>query len=174
MSLTDLIDEPVSIVIAGTIAAWHRGAQEHYYAGAGNQFWHLLHASGLTPERLEPQDDHRLPQFGIGLTDLVRTRRSEPDEPPVFDVRGFHRVIRCAPARRCSRSSARRPRRPTRARRGSGSRATTASCPGPSWACRRSCCPGPSGANNAMSVPLRTALWRDLLDFRDSLAIAAS
>ena len=94
MTLRDLLDPSVRIVIAGTIAAWHRAEQEHYYAGAGNQFWTLLHTSGLTPVRLTPEDDHRLPEFGIGLTDLVRTRRSEPGEPPVFDVRGFHRKIR--------------------------------------------------------------------------------
>ncbi len=29
--------------------------------------------------------------------------------------------------------------------------------------------PGPSGANNAMSVPYRAALWRDLADFLESL-----
>lgn len=168
MSLTDLIDESVSIIIAGTIAAWHREAQEHYYAGAGNQFWNLLHASGLTPVRLEPHDDHRLPQFGIGLTDLVRTRRSEPDEPPVFDVRGFHRVIRrvrpqvLAFVSKTAASSYARAAGERQPRDYGELSWTVAGVPA-------FVLPGPSGANNAMSVPLRTALWRDLVDFRDSL-----
>lgn len=29
--------------------------------------------------------------------------------------------------------------------------------------------PGPSGANNAMPLPLRIALWRDLLDFLETV-----
>ena len=36
-------------VIAGTIAAWHRAEHEHYYAGAGNQFWTLLHEQRPDP-----------------------------------------------------------------------------------------------------------------------------
>ena len=29
--------------------------------------------------------------------------------------------------------------------------------------------PGPSGANNGMPLPLRIALWTDLVDFLDTL-----
>ena len=49
-----------------------RSAQvRHYYAGRGNAFWPLLSAAGLVPEPLTYRDDARLPDFGIGLTDLV-------------------------------------------------------------------------------------------------------
>ena len=44
----------------------------HYYAGRGNQFWNFLYESGLTPVQLRPEDDHRILEFGIGLTDLVK------------------------------------------------------------------------------------------------------
>ncbi len=44
----------------------------HYYAGRGNQFWNFLYESGLTPVRLAPEEDHRLLEFGFGLTDLVK------------------------------------------------------------------------------------------------------
>jgi len=44
----------------------------HYYAGRGNQFWNLLYESGLVPQRLRPEDDHRVLEFGIGLTDVVK------------------------------------------------------------------------------------------------------
>lgn len=44
----------------------------HYYAGRGNQFWNFLFESGLTPVHLEPEDDHRILEFGIGLTDIVK------------------------------------------------------------------------------------------------------
>ena len=168
MSLDDLLDPSVRIVIAGTIAAWHRAEQEHYYAGAGNQFWNLLHASGLTPDLLAPTDDHRLPEFGIGLTDLIRTRPSEPGEPPVFDVHAFHRKIRrCRPqvvafVSKTAASSYARAAGERLPRDYGALSWTVAGVPA-------FVLPGPSGANNGMPLPLRTAMWSDLLDFLDTL-----
>jgi G:T/U-mismatch repair DNA glycosylase len=43
----------------------------HHFAGPSNRFWRLLFDSGLTPERLRPEDDHRLVTWGYGLTNLV-------------------------------------------------------------------------------------------------------
>ena len=52
----------------------------HYYAGRGNTFWPLLYESGLLPEVLTFTEDYRLPEFGIGLADLVkRPSRSSGD-----------------------------------------------------------------------------------------------
>jgi mismatch-specific thymine-DNA glycosylase len=44
----------------------------HYYAGRGNQFWPLLYECGIIPEPLACEDDRRIIEFGIGLTDLVK------------------------------------------------------------------------------------------------------
>jgi TDG/mug DNA glycosylase family protein len=44
----------------------------HYYAGRSNQFWNLLYESGLVTVPLKPEDDHRLLEFGIGVTDIVK------------------------------------------------------------------------------------------------------
>lgn len=44
----------------------------HYYAGRGNQFWPILYESGVIPEPLNYEDDRRLVEFGIGMTDLVK------------------------------------------------------------------------------------------------------
>lgn len=61
----------------------HRSARlGHYYAGIGNLFWKGLYAGGLVPHPLTYLDDHRLPQFGIGLTDLCkRPSRASSDLP---------------------------------------------------------------------------------------------
>lgn len=54
----------------------------HYYAFSANLFWPALYRSGLVPEPLTFLDDHRLPEFGIGITDLVkRWSRSASDIP---------------------------------------------------------------------------------------------
>src|SRR3954454_24723766 len=43
----------------------------HYFARSSNLFWSALYESGLVKERLTPQDDTRINEFGYGLTDLV-------------------------------------------------------------------------------------------------------
>jgi TDG/mug DNA glycosylase family protein len=49
-----------------------RSAQTgHHYAGHSNRFWKLLSASGLVPRPLTAKDDARLPEWGLGLTNLV-------------------------------------------------------------------------------------------------------
>jgi double-stranded uracil-DNA glycosylase len=62
----------------------------HYYAGRTNQFWPLLFESGLLPERLGPESDHRMLDFGFGLTDVVkRWSRSAND----LHARDFERGV---------------------------------------------------------------------------------
>lgn len=62
--------EPV-IVFCGMAGAESTRTREHYYASPGNSFWESMHRSGLTPQRLRPEDEHRVVELGLGLTDLV-------------------------------------------------------------------------------------------------------
>jgi TDG/mug DNA glycosylase family protein len=166
--LVDLLGPDLRVVIAGTIAAWDRAELEHYYAAPGNAFWLLLHASGLTPRRLAPDEDHLLPSFGVGLTDLVRTEPSPPGEPPRFDVPSFHRVLRRADPpviAFVSKTAASSYARAAGQRLPRGYGELSWSVAGrPAFVL-----PGPSGANNGMPLPLRIALWRDLADFLEVL-----
>jgi TDG/mug DNA glycosylase family protein len=43
----------------------------HHFAGPTNRFWRLLYESGVVPEPVTHEDDVRLPQWGIGMTNLV-------------------------------------------------------------------------------------------------------
>lgn len=155
--MQDILGPGLRVVIAGTIAARHRAEREHYYAGAGNQFWTLLHATGLTPRRLEPEEDHLLPRFGIGLTDLVYAD-GVPELAGLVSTIGAVRpdalafVSKTAASSYASAAGERQPR-------GYGALSwTVAGVPA-------FVLPGPSGANNGMPLPLRTALWSDLVDF---------
>jgi TDG/mug DNA glycosylase family protein len=122
----------------------------------------------LTPRLLHAEEDHRVVEFGVGLTDLVRTQPSPPGEPPRFDVTGLLRKLRRAspPAVAfVSKTAAASYARAAGERlpRGYGEL---------SWSVagrRAFVLPGPSGANNGMPLPLRIALWRDLADFLDTL-----
>ena len=58
----------------------------HYYAGRTNLFWPILYESGVIPEPLSYEDDRRMLEFGIGMTDLVKrpTRTIEEIERQEF------------------------------------------------------------------------------------------
>jgi len=43
----------------------------HHFAGPTNRFWRLLYESGIVPEPVTHEDDVRLPQWGLGMTNLV-------------------------------------------------------------------------------------------------------
>ena len=72
MMLPDHITDDLAILFCGTAAGRTSAARGHYYAGPGNRFWALLAATGLTPRKLHPDEDHLLPAMGIGLTDLAK------------------------------------------------------------------------------------------------------
>src|SRR5271169_4785909 len=42
----------------------------HHFASPGNPFWRLLHASRLVPEELKCEDDARLVEFGLAMTNV--------------------------------------------------------------------------------------------------------
>jgi TDG/mug DNA glycosylase family protein len=166
--MRDVVAPGLRVIIAGTIAAWDRAEREHYYDGPGNKFWVLLHESGLVPELLVPEQEERVLEFGVGLTDLVRTEPSPPGEPPRFDVPSFHRLVRRSRPQVLAWVS--------KTAAGSYARAAGERAPrgyGPlSWTVAgvpAFVLPGPSGANNGMPLPLRIALWSDLTDFLETL-----
>jgi TDG/mug DNA glycosylase family protein len=47
----------------------------YYYAQPNNKFWKVLVEVGLIPQEFSPKEFWRLPEYGIGLTDLVKNMR---------------------------------------------------------------------------------------------------
>ena len=71
-TLPDYLRKGMKMVLVGCNPGERSARVGHYYAGRGNQFWPLLYESGVIPELLSYNDDKRLVEFGIGLTDLVK------------------------------------------------------------------------------------------------------
>ena len=69
--LPDIVGHEPVIVFCGLAGAESNKTRDHYYASPGNNFWSMLHLSGLVPERLRPDEDVRIAEHGLGLTDLV-------------------------------------------------------------------------------------------------------
>ena len=84
--LPDHLGPGLRAVFCGTAPGLVSAARGHYYAGPGNRFWALLFDAGIVPERLGPEDDARVGEFGIGLTDLVKTMAQSHDRGLPYDV----------------------------------------------------------------------------------------
>ena len=69
--LADRVCQGVHILFVGINPGIRSAAIGHHFAGFSNRFWKLLWESGLVPERLGPEDDVRLPEWGFGITNLV-------------------------------------------------------------------------------------------------------
>ena len=92
--LPDYLAPGLRVVICGTAVGRASARHGGYYAGPGNEFWEYLHRSGLTNVRLDPTTDQRVLEFGIGLTDLVKSMSASSDrELSDFDVQGLARKI---------------------------------------------------------------------------------
>jgi TDG/mug DNA glycosylase family protein len=70
--LTDHIKPGVRILFVGINPGLRSAATGHHFAGYSNRFWRLLFESKLVPEPLTHQDDWRLPDWGLGLTNIVQ------------------------------------------------------------------------------------------------------
>jgi mismatch-specific thymine-DNA glycosylase len=70
--LPDYLAPRLRVVFCGTAAGMTSASRGHYYAGPGNLFWTYLYEARITTEPLFPSTDHRVLEFGVGLTDLAK------------------------------------------------------------------------------------------------------
>jgi TDG/mug DNA glycosylase family protein len=72
LTLPDILAPGLDLVFVGINPSIYSAERGQYFARPSNMFWRCLNASGLLPVPLGPADSHRLPEFGIGLTDIVK------------------------------------------------------------------------------------------------------
>lgn len=88
--LPDYLAPSLRAVFVGTAVGTTSAARGHYYSGPGNAFWELLYNGSLTANRLFPDDDRRLLDYGLGLTDLVKSKAASSDSGLTgWDIPGF-------------------------------------------------------------------------------------
>jgi TDG/mug DNA glycosylase family protein len=79
-AVPDVLAPGVRLVLVGINPGRVSAAAAAHFANPRNDFWRLLHASGLTPRLLAPGDQHELPAFGIGVTNAaLRTTSGSGD-----------------------------------------------------------------------------------------------
>jgi len=80
MMLPDYLAPHLDIIFVGINPGTYSDQVGHYFARKQNMFWTALNASGIAPQPLEPRDDARVVEFGLGLTDLVKRATNSAGE----------------------------------------------------------------------------------------------
>lgn len=102
MKLKDVFPPPPArarLLLVGINPSLRSGAVGHPFAGNGNPFWRLLYQSRLIPNPLTYDQDQRLAEFGLALTNLCpRATRVATDLTTAEIARG-----RAVLAKKCAR-----------------------------------------------------------------------
>ena len=67
----DVLAPGLRLVLVGINPGRASAAAAAHFANPRNDFWRLLHASGLTPRELAPAEQRELLGFGIGITNAA-------------------------------------------------------------------------------------------------------
>jgi double-stranded uracil-DNA glycosylase len=89
--LPDVLASGLKVVFCGSAVSTKSAQVGAYYAGPRNKFWGVLYRVGLTPRQLIPQEFRTVTVYGIGLTDIVKTK-SGPDSVLIPTDRDPERV----------------------------------------------------------------------------------
>lgn len=68
--LPDVIGPRPRVLFVGINPSLRSAEVGHHFAFRGNPFWRLLHAAGLVPEAIGPDDDRRMPGWRLALTNI--------------------------------------------------------------------------------------------------------
>jgi double-stranded uracil-DNA glycosylase len=79
--------EPLRVLFCGINPSLYSAATGWHFARPGNRFWPALHLSGFTPRRLAPAEQHLLPGYGLGITNLVARATVQASELDPAELR---------------------------------------------------------------------------------------
>jgi TDG/mug DNA glycosylase family protein len=71
LRLRDRIAPGVRVLFVGINPGVRSAITGHHFAGFSNRFWKLLRESKLVPEPITFEDDGRLAEWGLGITNLI-------------------------------------------------------------------------------------------------------
>ncbi len=82
-TIPDVLPAPgadLRVLFCGINPSLYSAATGWHFARPGNRFWPALHLSGFTPRRLTPSEQHLLPGYGLGITNLVARATAQAAE----------------------------------------------------------------------------------------------
>jgi double-stranded uracil-DNA glycosylase len=71
--IADVLGDPPGprLLLVGINPGLRSSELGQHFARPGNRFWPALFAAGITPRLLAPADQHELPTYGVGITNLA-------------------------------------------------------------------------------------------------------
>jgi double-stranded uracil-DNA glycosylase len=95
MRLPDRVGPKPRILFVGINPSLTSARVGHHFASPGNPFYRLLHAAGFVPAPVTFEDDVRLPEFGLALTNIAARATREASELTADDyARGRRQLAR--------------------------------------------------------------------------------
>src|SRR6476646_11043698 len=70
-ALRDRVVPGIRVLFVGINQGIRSAAVGHHFAGPSNRFWKLLFDSGLVDQPLTYEEDWRLPEWRLGLTNII-------------------------------------------------------------------------------------------------------
>jgi double-stranded uracil-DNA glycosylase len=67
----DVLTVGLRVVFCGINPSLYSAAVGHHFARPGNRFWPAIHRAGFTDRLLSPFEDHRLLEYGLGVTNIA-------------------------------------------------------------------------------------------------------
>ncbi len=92
--LPDYLRDGLDLVFVGINPGTRSAAAGHHYAGPGNHFWPLLNECGLVTEPLTYEQDARVLEWGIGLTNMVSRPSPSISDLSLAEMRAGAGVLR--------------------------------------------------------------------------------
>jgi TDG/mug DNA glycosylase family protein len=79
-TIPDLVGPGLRVLFSGINPSLYSAATGHHFARPGNRFWPTLHGAAFTDRLLHPSEQHLLPAFGLGITNVVARATARADE----------------------------------------------------------------------------------------------
>jgi TDG/mug DNA glycosylase family protein len=83
----DVLGPGAKVWFVGVNPGLYSAAIEHHFGRPGNRFWPTLFNAGFTPRRLSPFEDTTLPEYGLGITNLVPRASARAEELSEAELR---------------------------------------------------------------------------------------
>lgn len=92
--IDDVLDGRVRLLVVGINPGRASAQRNRHFAGPGNRFWPALAASGVVPRPLGPDEQHLLPSYGVGITNLAMRPTARADQLDGEELRAGARRLR--------------------------------------------------------------------------------
>src|SRR3954471_10622449 len=97
--LGPLVAPGLTLLLVGINPSLRSQEVGHHFARPGNRFWPALHAAGITPRRLRPEEDASLLELGVGVTNIAPRATRAASELTAGELRAGARELEAVVAR---------------------------------------------------------------------------